>query len=303
MGFRDRDYYRERPRGFGLGSAVTTLVIVNVVIWLVQVATLRSDARSFIDTYLACRPSLLFEHGFVWQVLTANFLHAPDNPWHILGNMLFLFVFGRELEAIYGKRDFLVFYIAAGCLAIFAEAAIDWFLGGANPAILGASGSVMGVVVLFTLFYPRREIYLMLMIPIQAWLLCVIFVLLDLFGALGGTSGVANWAHLAGAGCAVAYRFLDLRTEGLAARWGRLRRSVSWRLKIARDPRLVGGRREAPPRRKDVEQPAAPRVARDPVSTRIDEILEKISRSGRESLTPEELEFLKANSSRYRSEE
>lgn len=296
MGFEDRDYYREAPRGLALKptSAVSFLITANVVIWLAQVAFI---SQGFIEKHFACHPMDVFERYEWWQILTANFLHAPDKFGHILGNMLFLFFFGRELESMYGRRDFLIFYISAGTVAILAEALIDYSTGSRGAVILGASGAVMGTVVLFTLFFPQRQIYLGLLIPIQAWLLCAIYVLLDLSGALGGAQGIAYWAHLGGAAFAVVYKLLDLRCDTLRSRWNGLFRSLRWRTPRKRIPRL----REPEPA--SVQSPPRPRrQAHDPVSARIDEILEKISRSGRDSLSEEELEFLLRNSGRYRSE-
>jgi len=297
MGFEDRDYYREAPRGLALKptSAVSILIIANVVIWLAQVAFI---SQGFIEKHFACHPMDVFEHHEWWQILTANFLHAPDKFGHILFNMLCLFIFGRELESTIGRRDFLVFYICAGTAAILAEALIDYSTGTRGAVILGASGAVMGTVVLFTLFSPQRPLYpLGLPIPIQAWLLCTIFVLLDLSGALGGAQGIAHWAHLGGAAFAVVYKLLDLRWDTLRSRWNGLSRSLRWRTPRKRIPRL----REPEPSL--VQSPPRPRrQAHDSVSARIDEILEKISRSGRESLSEEELEFLLRNSGRYRSE-
>jgi membrane associated rhomboid family serine protease len=292
MGLHDRDYYQEQPRqGFQASSVVVILVLVNVAVWLVQVALVH---RVGLEQHWGARPADIFQRGYLWQLVTANFLHAPDRIVHILGNMIFLYFFGREVEGIYGRRDFLVFYLAAGTLSIFAEALYHYFFGNPNTVIFGASGAVMATVVLFSLFFPQREIYLAFFIPIQAWLLCVIFVLLDLFGALGGgESGIAFFAHLTGAAFGLVYRFADLRLGSLSSRFrslGRFRRR-------GKGPRL---HRPQPVRPADRPPPRASEE-RDPVSVRIDQILEKISRSGRGSLTPEELEYLQENSKRYRS--
>jgi membrane associated rhomboid family serine protease len=296
MGFSDRDYYGERPRGIGIRTAVSILIAVNLAIWLIQVITIRSP---FLEKLFACNPDDVFGKGYVWQIFTANFLHDPRNIWHILGNMLFLFIFGRELEATYGRRDFLIFYSLAGSLAILAEAAVAYSLG--QPAmILGASGAVMGVVVLFTLIYPRREILFWAMFPVQVWILCIIYVLLDLSGAIGGDRGVAHWAHLAGGAVGLLYRYVDLRWDSVRGRASRLLGSIGWKLRIRRGPRLVGATKVRMPRVRRTEVDEAP-AGRDEISERIDGLLDKISRSGRESLTPEEMEYLQVNSKRYKS--
>ncbi len=308
MGLADRDYSRGGTRGLGLraGSVVTILIAADVAIWLVEVLFVHSLTADIIH-YLAANPADIFERHWLWQVLTANFLHDPRNFGHILGNMLFLYFFGRELEEMYGRRDFLIFYLSAGSLAILAEAAINHFsrepameMLGVLPRveIFGASGAVMGVVVLFTLFFPNRQIYLGFLIPIQAWLLCLLYVFFDLSGALGGGTGVAHWAHLTGAAYGFLYRSLDLRWERVLSRTKGLFRSLGLPGGRRPRPRLLREREPADrrePLRRDLS-------TRDPVSARIDEILEKISRSGRESLTGEEIDYLQKNYGRYRSE-
>jgi len=308
MGFQDRDYYRESP-GMRLRSAVAILLLANGAVWLFQVFFIRwLDLRE----YLGCNPDAVFRRGWIWQIFTANFVHDTYRIGHILGNMLFLFFFGRELETIYGRRNFLIFYLAAGCTAIFAEAAITHFVHDRPALIFGASGAVMGTVVLYTLLFPKKEIYLGFLIPVQVWLLCIIYVLLDLSGALlperiPGKSSVAHWAHLFGAAVGLAYRYVPFGWGNLAGPIRRLR----WRLGLSRGPRLVREPRRGREAEADRElgrdltvspPPPPPLPQRDPISERIDGLLEKIHRSGQTSLTPEELDFLKKNSGKYKSD-
>jgi rhomboid family protein len=303
MGIHDRDYYHDRPsREFRLNSVVGGVILLNVVVWLFQVISIRSPLR--LERYLGCNPVDVFEHYYLWQPLTANFLHTPLQIAHILMNMLFLFIFGRELEVLYGRRRFLIFYLTAGYVAISIQAAWNYWISpqNAQTTIFGASGAVMATVVLFTSHYPRQEIYLLFLIPLQAWILCAAFVMLDLVGAVSGSSPgetqVAFLAHLGGAAYGLLFRLYDVKVgwspAGLFRTLGSLRRR-SPKLKVLRRP--------------SASQPVQPRpgqeggeTARDPVSLRIDQLLEKIHRSGRASLTAEELEYLQRNSGRYRSE-
>jgi membrane associated rhomboid family serine protease len=300
MGIRDRDYYRDRPAGqFTVRSVLAVLIGLNLAVWLFQVLSIHSPIR--LEEYLAANPLAIFERYYFWQPLTANFLHAPRQIGHILGNMLFLFLFGRELEVLYGKFRFLTFYLTAGFVAILLQAAYHYYFSGkdADTLIYGASGAVMATVVLFTTHFPRQEFYLIFLVPIPAWILCSVYVMLDLLGALSGTSPgvtqVAFLAHLGGAAFGLLWRVKELH-------WGPTRLVQAVR-SLRRRPRRV-----KPPRRPSQPQPlrrSTPEIAgesRDPVSLRIDQLLEKISRSGRGSLTAEELEYLQRNSGRYRSE-
>jgi membrane associated rhomboid family serine protease len=299
MGIHDRDYYHDRPPGsFHVKSVLAALIAINVAVWFFQVITIRS--RFQLTDYLAAHPTQIVERFYLyfWQPLTANFLHAPKQIFHILFNMLFLFIFGREMEVIYGKVRFLSFFLTAGFVAILLEAVFSYFSGKDGEVVIyGASGAVMATVVLFTTHFPRQEFYLLL-VPVPAWFLCLLFVAHDLLG-LGGVSAgetqTAFLAHLGGAAFGLLWR-LDLM------HWGFQRLFQSFR-SVRRRPRRLKPRRSSPP-----PQPL-PRSAadlsgesRDPVSLRIDELLEKIHRSGRASLTAEELEYLQRNSGRYRSE-
>ena len=248
----------------------------------------------------------MFQNFHIWQIFTANFLHSPDYFFHIFGNMLFLFFFGPELEQIYGKRDFLIFYLSAGVIAMFAQSGLGTLLGD-NAPILGASGSVMGVVVLFTTFYPKRKIYLLAIVPVSIWILCVFYILMDLQGVLTRSQGVAHLAHLAGGATGLIYRLYDFRLESLRRKF--LGRSIR-KTHGPRKPRSVGGWLSASKKQQEGKviqfpqsksQQGTTTRERDPISTRIDQLLEKISREGKDSLSAEELEYLKENSQHYKS--
>jgi membrane associated rhomboid family serine protease len=313
MGIYDRDYYRESSYGrFGIRmrSVVFALIGANVALWLLQVILYGLENKSVIR-WLACHPEDVYGRGWVWQLLTANFLHAETAPFHILGNMLLLFICGRELETVYGPWRFLAFYLTSGTLAIAAEAGWTLALPRNEPepafVILGASGAVMGVVVLFTLLYPRRVVLLFGIVPTPIWLLCLIYVLSDVSGMLNPSSNVAHFAHLVGGGAGVLFRFVDLRWSAISRRFGRWRRR--------RPPstlQAVGARGAAEDGRAKVlafplggeaaSSPQRPSKSRDPVSARIDELLDKIHRHGKASLSEEELDYLKENSQHYKSE-
>ena len=114
MGIYDREYYRGETGGPSWFSGVApwckTLIVINCVAFLLQNA-LRGDSPLFED-WLEASPEAIFQHGRIWQLWTATFLHS--GILHILGNMWFLWLVGREMESLYGSRDFLAFYLLAG---------------------------------------------------------------------------------------------------------------------------------------------------------------------------------------------
>src|SRR5690242_18889927 len=100
MGIYDREYYRDETRGSGWLSGVApackALILINVGIYLAEIVF--SDAR--LDELFAAHSRQIFRQGRVWQLLTAAFLHDQNNPFHLIWNMLFLWMAGREVESL-----------------------------------------------------------------------------------------------------------------------------------------------------------------------------------------------------------
>jgi membrane associated rhomboid family serine protease len=280
MGLYDRDYVRDQPRGFFLGgdrSMVANLILINVGVYL-------ADALfdGAISQRLALRSDLFQKPWNAWQLLTCGFVHAP---WimHVGVNMFELWLFGSDIEGIYGKREFLRLYLSLIVMSSLAWVVSENLLAPAAESrlMLGASGAVSGVLVLFALHFPRRLIYIWGVLPVPAWLLCLLFLIQNLAGfdqMLGGEHvGIAYVTHLAGAALAFVY---------YKSGWnlGRLMpRRLSWTL-FQRRPKL---RVHEPPQREE------------DLGRQVDHILEKISREGEASLTQAERHTLEEASRRY----
>lgn len=185
MGIHDREYYRGEAKGstwLGRVSPVCNAIIaVNVVVFLAQ--QLPNADAMWVNDWFAAQPENTLRHFRLWQLLTATFLHG--NLLHILGNMWFLYLVGKEMESLYGGRDFLAFYLFAAIFSTFAWVLID-ALSLTTHYMVVASGAVMGVVTLYTLFYPKREFLLFGIIPMQMWLLWAIFMVFPLVPNLRG---------------------------------------------------------------------------------------------------------------------
>jgi membrane associated rhomboid family serine protease len=136
-------------------------------------------------------------------LLTAMFMHGGFA--HLFGNMLYLWIFGDNLEDALGHARYLVFYLATGILAGLAHVTVT-ALTGANPLIpcLGASGAISGVLGGYFLLFPRRRVrviwlYSVMEVPaLVAIGLWFVFQLLSGAGTLGGDGGVAYGAHVGG---------------------------------------------------------------------------------------------------------
>jgi membrane associated rhomboid family serine protease len=163
---------------------VTRIIAANAVMFLLtSVSPEVERALMFVPAEALVRP---------WTALTYMFLHAGVG--HILFNMLALFFFGPRLEAELGGRDFLLLYVISG----LSGAALS-FLFSFNTAVVGASAAIYGVFIGFTWFWPKAQIYIWGILPVEARVMVVVMTLLSLFGVFGGASdGVAHFAHLGG---------------------------------------------------------------------------------------------------------
>lgn len=275
MGIYDRDYYREEPKGFMLGgpqTMVTRLIIVNVAVYLVDWLFFQ---WRLID-YLAVRVDTL-THPLEWyRLVTYGFLHDKDGVSHIVFNMLMLWMFGQEVEVIYGRKEFLLFYLTSLAAASLAWAGTGKLMGApVDVPCVGASGAVYAVMALFALHFPKRIILFMFVLPMPA---LAAVALMMLVGFFVGPSNVAHAAHLGGALFGVLYFLSGRRISGLLPS-GMFRKRVK--------------NRPSPLR---IHEPGE---ADADLERKVDEILEKIHRMGEASLTPEERRTLEDASRRF----
>lgn len=314
MGLYSRDYYREisaSPWGFDGAPVVKWVIVLNVAAFLATILITRPprvSERELEDRFAAQkdgerltrhemeelfraaqRTSVVQEwgaldtekvvyQGQVWRLVTSAFLHARESVFHILLNMIALYWFGRTLEIMYGSREFLLFYLAAALCGSAAFVGLDLVTGSRVPAV-GASGAVLGVMMLYTVHFPCEEIFYCFFFPMQMRWLMALYVVVDLHPVLLSVAGdrygggVAHAAHLGGLAFGFVYGWNQWRLAPLAGR--------------------VPGLRER-------AAPAAP--ARRPAdANELDRVLAKISASGADSLTAEERATLTAASARLKT--
>jgi membrane associated rhomboid family serine protease len=221
-----------RPSSFP--PVIKNLIIINVLVFLAQSLL---DKQYNITQKLMLWPAmparlhkLLVEANVLdesqkfqpYQIATHMFSHAPPPMfYHILFNMLALWMFGRVLENVWGAKRFLLFYLICGVGAAALHLGIQYFRSeqllqamlandvsafkhyqGALAPALGASGAIMGVLVAFAFLFPNTELFIMLIpIPIKAKWAVLGFVAIDLFSGITQISGdnIAHFAHLGGA--------------------------------------------------------------------------------------------------------
>jgi len=204
-----------RTGGFGSFSlfppVLKSLLIINVAVFFIQhfmlsVITLSGVSLDMLFVkYFALWPidlSNIFsfsENSFYpWQLVSYQFLHA--NFWHIFMNLFALWMFGSELENLWGSKKFLYIYLLSGIGAAIVHMIITPMLGGDIRPTVGASGAVYGILLAFGMTFPNRPIFMFpLFIPIPAKYFILIFAGLELFSGISGNDGVAHFAHLGGA--------------------------------------------------------------------------------------------------------
>ncbi len=185
------DSLLRRPVRYRFYNATMALIVINVAVFLLSYLV----PRTF--SYLALYPYLVLRAGAWWQVVTYMFMHG--GIWHILFNMLALFIFGLPLEHRLGSTEFLIYYFACGVGAGLATVAINWYSGMGTIPVVGASGAIYGLLLAYATLFPDSRLYIFGILPLRAPVAVLLFAGLALFSQLTNPrSGVANLTHLAG---------------------------------------------------------------------------------------------------------
>jgi membrane associated rhomboid family serine protease len=185
-----------------LTPIVRALLVTNIVVYAAQVLTL-SEPLSGPFVPLQLWPWHGHERFGVpslqpWQLLSYGFLHG--SALHLFANMLALYMFGPDVERLLGTRRFLVYYLVCVVGAAVAQTFVTAFIYPSPYPTVGASGGIFGLLLLFGLAYPRRQVMLLFPpIPMPAWLFVTLYGVMELYlGVFGSSQGVAHFAHLGG---------------------------------------------------------------------------------------------------------
>jgi membrane associated rhomboid family serine protease len=296
MGIQDRDYYRDDVRRFSGGrSVVATIIGINVVVYVLQVLT--DNSPNSVSHWLDLDLFPLLQ-GQVWRLVTYAFCHDVYNILHILINMLVLWWFGREIEAILGPREFTTFYLVSAIAAGILYLVIGFLLGGDIAPMVGASGAGMAVLVVFAMYFPRQKVYLYFLFPIEIRWLIAAYVVFELYPVLmqfgGQPAGdhVAHAAHLGGLGFGFLYKWNGWRLTSFLPRKG----SKPWAPGLQTRPQVRifrGGEESAD------SNPKFTSGSKE-LDREVDRILTKIHEQGEASLTQEERETLVRASEQYK---
>ena len=284
----DREYMRYDDNRRQWLSVTNVLLICLVAVYLIQ-NVLDAGFGIRIDHVLGLSLDG-FRHGYLWQILTYQFLHSTPWPWHLLFNGIALFFFGRALEEILGRSRFLTLYFAGGLLGGVLQLLTTWIFGRPEwvPTV-GASAGVAGLVAAFCTMLPEREMYVLIyFFPVRIkakYLLRFIFTL-SVFATLFPFDNVAHAAHLGGLLAGIVWIKLGWHHDFNQPPWER------WLSRRRENPRATklppGVELRRPAQRKERDS------AETFLSNEVDPILDKISAHGIQSLTQAERQTLEA---------
>ncbi|MFQ5550682.1 MAG: rhomboid family intramembrane serine protease [Gemmatimonadales bacterium] len=268
-----------RTFGFASPLALTPwtrrILVANGIVYLLSITILPGSgvlpSLAFVPSRILLQP---------WSVATYMFVHG--GLMHLAFNMLVLFFFGSAVEQKLGPSSYLGYYFLCG----IGGAALSFVFAMATP-IIGASAAVYGVALAFAWFWPNVEVYVFpIPFPLKTkWIVAFLAASSLLFAVLGTSNGVAHFAHLGGFLFGAVY---------LLNRTGRFRDMLG----AARArPTVISHPRATP----GVQQPRAKSRWHDQqLYEEVDRVLDKISQSGIESLSPKELKILEESSKQMR---
>jgi len=175
------------PRAFT--DAIKVLIIINIGMYLLQIIT-----GSQLDMVKIFGLSTKTIWPLIWQPFTYMFMHG--GVWHVAINMFVLWMFGSELETIWGKNEFLKYYFVTG-----VGAGILWLffnIGGSNAILIGASGAVYGILMAYGLIFPNRTVYLYFLFPVKVKWFVLFIGAIAFISSMGTGSNISHLTHLSG---------------------------------------------------------------------------------------------------------
>ncbi len=283
---------------------IQELVRQNKLDELNQIAVRNGYVRyqPLLNTWGALEPYKVLQ-GQVWRLVTYAFLHDTSSPWHIVFNMLVLWMFGPILEALWGRREFLAFYLTAAVASGICHLAFGLAMHSPAGAV-GASGAIMGIMMAFAYYYPTAPITIFFLLTLEArWVIAIYLVydaypILQAFSRSGRQSdGIAHAAHLGGLLFGYLYCKSRIKLTGWLDKPGGPslgKRLVRWwtrpPLKVYQSPV------ERPTERTSAPQYQSPRD----LELKVDAILKKIKDEGESSLTEQERTLLREASRAYK---
>ena len=285
--------------GMGMTPAVKGLLIANVVVFVLQslLGTGQAGGYDLLVRIGAFTPHSAINQFQIWRFFTYMFLHGGIG--HIAFNMFGLWMFGSQIEALWGRRSFLTYYFICGLGGSVLYGLFNLAGIGSYTPMLGASAAVFGILLAYGMTFPNNVILIMMIFPMKAKYAVMLFGLIELF-SIPGNSGIAHLAHLGGmlAGFLFLYFTMPaIRPAGMSRFMRRFKGKPKIRI-VPPNGRPGGNGSGEGPGAYTGSQPGYtwdPKSGyeKSPEQERIDKVLDKISRDGLQSLTEEEQAILR----------
>lgn len=311
--------FNRRPGLFGGFSffppVLKILLVLNIAVFLIQaffLGNFRIDgvpAEQYLIRYFYLWP---IDSGYFmpWQLLTYMFLHGGF--MHLFMNMFILWMFGFELENIWGSKKFLLYYMMCGLAAGVANEIIAPLVTSTGPTV-GASGAIYGILAAFAFLFPNRPLYLYFMIPIKAKYVILLYMFFDFMNVLSNANtGIAHVAHLGGAVAGFIYLWITTK-RGINMRFKKP--DIFDKFNTKQDSgNIYTSYTNGSSKEQKVKEAKFEEIKSEPVDTyktemkeqeraaqeKIDAILDKLSQGGYASLTDEEKKILFHESKKLR---
>lgn len=293
----NQNIYESLKNAYRYGGMTIRLILINVIVFLgIQILEVFSRLLLAQDSWLSNFLSAVFTLNtkfseFIWMpwgIVTSIFAHFT--LWHLILNMLFLYFSGRLFEQLFDSKKLWLTYllggISGGMLEIVAHAVFP-ALQNANTVIVGASGSVMAIFMGLAFYRPNLTVSLFGIFPIRLIFLAGFFLISDLI-SLGLNDGVAHFAHIGGAIFgALAVRNIHSSTN-ILNKFQQVIVSIQRLIPTVNFNKSKSAKRSNSRIKTDEEYNLDATLKQQ----KIDSILDKISKSGYESLTRQEKDFL-----------
>ena len=245
-------------------DAIKTLISVNFAIFILQ--SISSSEIMFFSNF-GLVPKLVWSQLKIWQPFTYMFFHG--DIWHVLINMFVLWMFGSELERVWGKKNFLRFYFITGI-----GSGLGTMLFGLQSTIpiVGASGAIYGVLLAYGVMFPNRTVYLYGIIPIKSIWFVIGIGVIAFFSSFNNFTNISHLTHLFG--MIIGYVYLKRPVHFRSLWFSIFKKVLEYRIQ-----------------NQEKEISHSVEIEKD-----LNSILDKINREGFKSLTQEEEKRLYKNS-------
>lgn len=187
-------------------SVTVSLALLISATYLLQLVIVLVFGTGVHDAIFVLRSDNI---EYIWTWISSIFAHSYSSFIHIIGNLIILLFFGSLLEKIIGQKRFFALFIISGVIAGLSQIIVSLSFGSGIIGVIGASGALLSVMGVLTVYNPRMKVYLYFLIPIPIWIISAGYASISILGfvlAGGGVFGsVAHIAHLTGLAIGIAY--------------------------------------------------------------------------------------------------